>query len=163
MKTSKNTIVAFNIGRGGIFNNAGCKSFIGEKNIGAFVGNLFLCHENLHSILRDNEYNSDERSEIMGLIEKENFDLLYDLFEISEKDLGEIVYFELGGMPVGLSAEECETGIGCINIDKDYDSTYTSYLFDCSQEELSIIERSTSYKSEELTEEVGRLLSEYVN
>ena len=45
MKTENKTIVAFHIGRGGIFYNPGYISFIGEKTISDFVDNLFLSEE----------------------------------------------------------------------------------------------------------------------
>jgi hypothetical protein len=42
MKTAENTIVAFHVGRGGRFHNAGFKTFIGEKKISDFTDDLFI-------------------------------------------------------------------------------------------------------------------------
>lgn len=43
-------IVAFQIGRGGRFNNGGHKSFIGEKKIGDFTNDLFINYENAQNV-----------------------------------------------------------------------------------------------------------------
>ena len=100
MKNLENkTIVAFHIGRGGRFNNAGHTSFIGEKSISNFVDSLFL---------------KEDKTE----------------------------YTDGNGNKIGLTVEECNSGIGIINIDGDYDTTYTCYLQDCSDEELEIIAKT---------------------
>ncbi len=62
------------------------------------------------------------------------------------------------GSLVGLSVEECETGIGRINIDGGYNTTYTRYIEDCTDEELEIIAKTKEergyYASENVYEEV---------
>jgi hypothetical protein len=116
MKNLENkTIVAFHIGRGGRFNNAGHTSFVGEKSISNFVDSLFL--------------NEDETE-----------------------------YTDGNGNKIGLTVKECNSGIGIINIDGGYDTTYTCYLQDCSDEELEIIAKTKEergyFASENLYEEV---------
>jgi hypothetical protein len=44
-----------------------------------------------------------------------------------------------------LTKKEAETGIGCINIDEDYDTTYTTLLSDCDEKELKAIRRSNEF------------------
>lgn len=97
----ENTIVAFHIGRGGRFYNAGHLSFLGEYRI------------------------DDSR-------------FLNDL-SLSEDEL---VYVDSVGSEVGLTVEEAKTGIGRINIDGIYDTTYTKLLSDCDDKELEAIAKT---------------------
>lgn len=114
MITERKTIVAFHIGRGGRYYNAGHRTFLGEKKIGDFIYDLFL--------------NEDE--------DDENYEQFYDS----------------SGNYVGLTKSEVELGIGNINIDNAYDTTYTRYIEDCSDEEIEIICRNDDYKSIEIVE-----------
>jgi hypothetical protein len=115
------TIVAFHVGRGGKYWNPGHVSFIGEKKIREFTGNLFL---------------SEEEEE----------------------------FLDGNGNSVGLTIQECENGIGTINIDGGYDTTYTCYLSDCSDEELEIIADTKNergwFATDSLYDEVRRLMIE---
>lgn len=150
------TIVAFHIGRGGRFYNAGHLSFIGCKPIGDFINDLFPVYENA--------------SDIFEMIKgRENLEELYrkatedwDNAAIARLsslglDLGEIEYCDGGGSQVGLSQKDAESGIGTINIDHDYDTTYTRYLDDCNRDEINAIIRSDGWRI--LTDEQ----QEYVN
>ncbi len=110
---NKGIIVAFHIGRGGRWYNAGFKTFIGEKKIGEFTDDLFI-------------YNNS-------------------------------YYIDCNGNAVGLTCEEEETGVGRINEDGEYDTTYSQYLEDCSEEEIELINNSDFYKSIELTLEMEEL------
>lgn len=144
-------IVAFHIGRGGRFFNGGHKSFIGEKKIGDFTNDLFVKYENI----------SDIQDKIAG---RENLENLFDIaqedseagnnartrFEKCGFKFGELVYTDCNGNKVGLSVSEAENGIGSINIDNDYDTTYTCYIEDCDELELKLINESVDYKSIQL-------------
>ena len=66
--------------------------------------------------------------------------------------LGEQRYFDGGGNAVGLTKAEEETGVGCINIDNGFDTTYTCYLEDCNEEEINCLLMSNDYKSSRLEE-----------
>jgi hypothetical protein len=113
MKTAENTIVAFHIGRGGRFHNAGFKTFIGEKKIGDFTNDLF----------------------------------------IKERENGKFCtpeYVDGGGNPVGLTVKEAETGIGRINLDEDYNTTYTTFLSDCDEKEIKLIIESREWNRDDL-------------
>ena len=123
MKTENKTIVAFHIGRGGIFYNPGYISFIGEKTISDFVDNLFLSEEE------------------------------------EEKE-----FLDGNGNSVGLTLADVESGIGTINIDGGYDTTYTCYLTDCSDSELEIIENTKNergwFATDSLYNEVHKMMVE---
>lgn len=157
MKTTNKTIVAFHVGRGGKFNNAGFKSFIGSKSIGDFTGNLFLNFENEMEF--KNRFGFDwtgtDQKCILDLITDLDFSELEEKFGITEKMLGEAIYSDGGGNPVGLTLEERESGIGTINIDEDYDTTYTCYINDCGEDELKLIIKDAPYNLIELMEEAG--------
>jgi hypothetical protein len=139
--TNTQIIVAFHIGRGGRFHNAGHKSFIGEKKISDFTSDLFDRFQNENEIL--DKIDSTRRpllhEKIENLISEKNFDALAK-FGITEEDLGEIEYYEgASGSIVGLTQTECESGVGRINIDNDYDTTYTCLIEDCNENELALI------------------------
>jgi hypothetical protein len=59
-----------------------------------------------------------------------------DLFE----DNGQ--YYNGVGDPVGLTEEEYQSGIGTIDIDGKFDTTYTCFLSNCNEEELNLIANS---------------------
>jgi len=128
MKTENQnqTIVAFHVGRGGRYWNPGHVSFLGEKKIREFTGNLFLSEE--------------------------------------EEEETEKVFLDGNGNSVGLTIQECENGIGTINIDGGYDTTYTCYLSDCSDEELEIIANTKNergwFATDSLYDEVRREMIE---
>lgn len=100
------TIVAFHIGRGGRFNNPGHLSFVGEHKIGDFTDNLWS-----PTIIDENAedgYIDDERPEAEWTCES--------------------------GDSVGLTNAMVASGIGRIEYDGEYDTTYTMYLKDVEQD-----------------------------
>jgi len=172
-ETSK-VIVAFHIGRGGRYNNSGFKSFVGEKNINEFVYDLFINYENIHEVsekIKDNSILNRNSDFILDLINDGKFEELQK-FGITEEDLGKLIYTTCGGNDVGLYVEN--DGIGCINIDHTYNTTYACPLEDLDEAEIELIVNSNEYKSYDLIqflEEVtkkkfdrfGALISEIEN
>lgn len=151
--TQTSPIVAFHVGRGGRFHNPGYLSFIGEKEIGDFTNDLFLNYENVKDFKKrfgfDSTGNKNQRC-ILDLITDEDFDELQEKFGITKEDLGDSAYYDGGGNPVGLTEEEANKGIGRINIDNDYDTTYTCILADCDEDELKAILEYSGYVSAEI-------------
>lgn len=148
MKTST-TIAAFHIGRGGPFHNAGHRSFIGFNPISHYTADLFLNHENIHDFKDrfgfDTTHSSDVKC-ILDLASDEDYDTLEELYGITEEMLGTLQYYDGGGNPVELTKEEADSGIGRINIDHAYNTTYTCYLHDCDEQESKmILEDSTTF------------------
>jgi len=141
---SNSTICAFHIGRGGRFNNQGFRRFLDFKGIGDYTSDLFPTFENERKFKDRFGFDStgDNQRCILDLISDRDFDELAEKFGITEEMLGEEVYYDGGGNPVGLTVEEAETGIGVIDIDGDYDTTYTCRLTDCDEDELQLIKDS---------------------
>lgn len=159
------TIVAFHIGRGGEFYNQGHRTFLGEKEIGEFTDDLFLNFENQHSIYRkiQSRYLPNLSSLYDAAIENIDDDKSIAARARIEKFLGvkfgELVYFDEGGNPVDLTAEEEATGLGRIDCDGEYDTTYTKYLEDCTDEELRlIVENRHVYVSDQVEEYAADML-----
>lgn len=152
---ANDTIVAFHIGRGGRYHNAGHREFIGTKPISYYVDDLFLSHENFLDIKKkidgrknleellinasDGDFEAEQRLERLGM------------------PLGEQIYIDSNGNPVGLTVEEADGGIGCIDIDGDYDTTYTKLLSDCDTNELKTMKESPNYWG------VDDVIKEYVD
>lgn|GEM_PF-2486860 len=154
METTKDRIiVAFHIGRGGRFNNAGHKSFIGEKKIGDFTNDLYSSFENLSNFKNrfgyDNTGNFNQKC-ILDLVTDENFEELEEVFGIKKEELGEEIYYDGGGNSTGLTQKEVDGGIGKINIDYDYNTTYTMFLDECDKDELLLIADSNEWNKQEL-------------
>lgn len=156
---AETTIVAFHIGRGGHFHNAGFVAFIGEEKIGKFIDALFPRFELQQQCLKEvkekfTEYfwanaeidgRKDMESYFTDLITDEQFDKLEEVFGISKDDLGDVLYYDAVGHEVGLSESDVQEGIGSINIDNEYNSTYTRHLINCSDEELRLIADYSGY------------------
>lgn len=163
-KTS--TIVAFHIGRGGRFHNAGFKSFIGAKKITDFTDNLFLGYENemeclKHTKEKFGEYfwgngqidgRKDLESYFLDLLTDEKIDDLENIFGVTAQDLGEYGYKTSGGSFMLAYAND---GTGLIDIDGGYDTTYCCYLEDCDDEEIRLIADSNEWNKIALLEEFG--------
>ena len=78
--------------------------------------------------------------------EKKITDFVQELF-LNED---ETHFVDSNGNDVGLTIVESETGIGIIELDGYYDTTYTCFLSDCSFEEMKIIETSNLWNSQYL-------------
>lgn len=140
---AETTIVAFHIGRGGQFWNAGHVSFIGEKKIGEFTGDLFETYENANEIAKK----IGARENLNDVFEKAIYgnQNAIDFINKIGLDLGQKVYVDGGGNEVGLTEAEEVSGIGRIDIDGQYNTTYTRYLSDCSDQELRLIAEYHGY------------------
>lgn len=139
----KDTIVAFHIGRGGRFNNGGWLSCIGEQRISEFINELFVRFEN-HDEVLSRFSNQQIRNAVIDAIGNNDFEALA-AFGVMESDLGEVIYCDQAGNEVGLTVAEAETGIGTINIDHQYNTTYTTTIGELSDDELSAVQRTTGF------------------
>ena len=160
METKDKTIVAFHIGRGGRFHNAGHLSYVGEKRIGEFTNDLFTRFENQDKYKDrfgyDRTYGSDQKC-ILDLITDEEFEELELRFGITREDLGELMYYDGGGNGVSLRQKDVESGIGTINVDFQYDTTYTDYIENCTKVELEAIINSDIFGKDELIQKYFEL------
>jgi hypothetical protein len=154
METLNNTteksgiIVAFHTGRGGRFYNAGHTTFIGEKKISEFTDSLFIRFENEQEVI--GKFSNEQVSNAVAeAIHEEDFETLAK-FGIAKSNLGNQEYFDGVGSPVGLTVNEANEGVGCINIDNEYDTTCACYIEDCSDEQIEMIIAYHGYKSYEL-------------
>ena len=160
-QTAANTIVAFHIGRGGLFNNPGFVTFLGEKKISDFTSDLnahFTNESNFKNRFGFDSTDGDQKC-ILDLITDRDFDQLEEKFGITEEMLGEEIYLDNGGNSVELTVAEAETGIGRINEDNQYDTTYTCLLSDCSEDELRLILDYEGY----VNSEIRAYAEEYLN
>ena len=157
MKTLDNTIVAFHVGRGGSFNNQGHLSFLGENEIGDFINDLYPDYENINVFKKRYGFadTADNQRCILDLITDGEFEQLEEKFGITEEMLGDVVYFDSGGNPVGLSQDDVDSGIGKIDIDGAYNTTYTKSLEDCDEYEIEAIRESNYWNKSELLELLG--------
>lgn len=157
---TKDSIVAFHIGRGGHYHNAGHLSFCGVKDINKLTDGLSINYENLKDF-KDRfgyDYTGDKEQKcIIDLITDHNFIELEEKFGITEEMLGEEIYYNGGGNPVGLTVAKAKTGIGRINIDEQYNTTYTCYLKDCDENERHAIVVSSDFDREDCLEILDEL------
>lgn len=63
-------------------------------------------------------------------------------------------FLDCNGNSVGLTIEEAATGIGTIDLDGNYDSTYTKYITDISEEELDILLSEDHFLAESVIKEL---------
>lgn len=176
---AENAIVAFHIGRGGHFNNPGHVAYLGQHGIGHYTDDLFCDYDLSEVVSRlekqhedwDTEDTSYDDKIIMtkkdvfhSLVNDENFDELEKRFNVKEEELGEKYYSDGAGNNTGLTEKECETGIGRINEDGHYDTTYAQKLSDCSEGELRLIYNSNEfgYMSALLTDYIIWMLADEV-
>ncbi len=61
-------------------------------------------------------------------------------------------YQNCQGGEVGLTEVEADSGIGRIDQDGDYDTTYTTTIEDLTEEEESLIRESSGYEAEQIIE-----------
>jgi hypothetical protein len=155
MENQSKIIVAFHIGRGGRFHNAGHKTYLGEKEICEFLDDLHTEFENQSDFKNrygwDSTNDPDQRC-ILDLLTDEDFDELEEKFGISKEMLGEKMYCTSAGNYTGLSQKDVDSGVGTLNIDNEYDTTVSMYIEDCSEDELFLIKQSNEFKSYELQE-----------
>lgn len=147
MENSKKTIVSFHIGRGGRYYNPGHVTFLGENNINHYTGALFVWYSN-EQIFRETLKNrnlSNLLEKLDECIESDNFNFFIQKFKNFE--IGEQIYIDQNGNEIGLWVDNDGTGI--INLDGHYDTTYSQYLEDCSEDELCLIVNSDRYCSNE--------------
>ena len=158
--STENTIVAFHIGRGVRYNNAGHRSFLGENKIGAYTGDLFVGYENESNFKNrlgwDTSY--DGVKCILDCFTDRDLDTLEEAYGITETELGEYIYKDGNGNSVGLTEADEETGVGSINEDNEYDTTYTCLLKDCSEDELQLIIDTDRYVDSEIVDYVKEQL-----
>lgn len=139
---NKDVIVAFHIGRGGRFNNQGHLSVIGEMEIGDFTNDLYPEYENLIDLINGNIIYKKNESEIRDLVTDGNFEDLDKFFSIKKEQLGDLSYNDEAGNPTGLTQDEVDSGIGRIDIDGYYDTTYTTKIGDLTEMELEAIKNA---------------------
>lgn len=135
------TIVCFEIGRGGRFNNSGHLSYLPYKKPSELIsyydnskGGLFVNPENYYDVLSK----LGDRPNLVEKLQKCSENENYEFFEKLGFNMGEDYYFDSNGRPV-VSVEDADSGIFRINWDNDYDSCYTCYIDDCDEKELWLI------------------------
>lgn len=135
------TIVAFHVGRGGRYYNQGHVKFVGCRPIKSFTNDLFTRYENEQDVIKDLELHDDDSIEaLMGMLCNEDLEIIKRKYGIETEAWGELEYYcGASGSSVGLTEKEAEEGIGCIDIDGEYDTTYTKYLTDCNEDEVKLI------------------------
>lgn len=134
---AENTIVAFHIGRGGRFNNAGFRSFIGERRIGEFTNDLFETYENAYTVGKKIDGRPNLQAKLEMALNDDTDALAF--FEKIGLSLGDKCYADAGGSLVGLMEWEFISGVGRIDIDGYYNTTYTCLLSNCNEEEFRLI------------------------
>lgn len=149
MKNQK-TILAFHIGRGGRYHNSGFLSFIGKKNIGEFTSDLFAGYENQGEFSARYGWDScDDGDCILDCLSNRDLDRLEKAFGITEKMLGEYGYSDNNGNFI-ISQTDVDSLIGRINLDNEYDTTYTKDIEDLTGEEIYAIEQSGDFDRDEI-------------
>ena len=146
------TIVAFHTGRGGRYYNAGHVTFLGEKKISDFTYDLFVRFENELDIYEaiDNRPNLLEK--YYECSDKEDF----SFFEKLGFKIGEKIYTDGNGNPVGLTVSEADSGVGSINIDNDYNTTTCVFVKDLSDDDINIIIKSDVFDREYVLNEYAK-------
>ena len=142
MKTlQKKSIVAFHVGRGGRFNNEGFLTYLGEKRIDEFTGNLFTNYKNQYDIFKKIKGLKNLEAKYYECCDTDDFSFFDERLGL---EIGEKIYTDCNGEPVGLTEKECESGIGCINIDNRFDTTYCKYFEDCDDIEIELINKEST-------------------
>ena len=144
------TIVAFHIGRGGHFNNQGHLSFIGENKIGKYTDELFLTFENAYQVGKKINTRENLSRKFEQAFEGDEAAIAF--FEKIGLPLGEKVYQDGSGALVGLSEKDVKSGIGRINIDGPYNTTYTRLLSNCDEREFKAILDYTNWVDDSIVD-----------
>lgn len=148
------SIVAFHLGRGGRFHNHGHVTFLGEKEISDFTEDLYDCYENQGELLKIINRRENLEAKFYECCDNDDF----TFFEKLGFNLGEKVWFTDTGNAVGLTESEVEVGVGRIDIDGGYNTTYTCFLKDCDQNELQLILDSGLYVSNDVLNYANEVL-----
>ncbi len=141
-------IVAFHIGRGGNFHNQGHLTFLGENEIWRYVDELFISFENADTVAREIGDRANLKAKYYQAIEEDEAAISF--LDRIGLPLGERVYIDGSGHEVGLSVAESESGVGRIDIDGQYNTTYAKRLADCSEKELRLIAETPDYVHDEV-------------
>ena len=149
-----NEILAFRIGSKG---RPGCLNYLGEQKINRFTDNLFTAFENEREYFKD--LTQVEVDEARDLITDRKWDDLYSRFGIKEADLGDEIFTDANGNPVGLNVEN--NGTGVIDFDGEYDTVYSIFASEAGEREINAILHSGSgyygLIREEMLEEIEKL------
>lgn len=155
--TTEETFVTFHIGRGGRFNNSGHRSYVDQDmTIDSYTDDLFSNYENHYEFCRK----FGKRENLIALLDSavEGNDDAQERLAGWGFDLGEEIYTDCNGTPVGLKV--INDGTGCIDNDGDYDTTYVNRLEDCNDDELELIYNSNNYVSTDVREYCKKILEE---
>jgi len=155
MENKTEIIVAFHTGRGGRFNNGGHTTFIGQKEITDFTGDLFIRFQNEAKILE--RFKSEKlRNLVINYIADRDLDTLKEL-GVSVDDLGAQEYFcGASGSSVGLMVDN--DGTGCIDIDGEYDTTSACHIEDCWESQIKLIIKNSN--REYISNEIDTFIKE---
>jgi hypothetical protein len=137
----ENKIVAFHIGSGGRFNNSGHKSFLGFHLISDYKDELYPSFENLPALAK--KFTPAKFEKLQYILERENYSDLRKI-GVSKKELGDACWNDSNGSFI-ITDADMQSGIGTIDIDGEYDTTYTKYLEDCDLQELELIRDHEGY------------------
>ena len=138
--------------RAGGGGNGNKREYVGEKQISEFVSDLFVYannHENVMGSILDFdgvEWRDKVENAYYDYCNHQDPDDKAFVEEAIALEIGQLVYFTDTRHYTGLSLEEANSGIGRIDIDGDYDTTYTCRLKDCDLNELKIIKAGHDYQ-----------------
>lgn len=136
-------IVTFHIGRGGRYWNQGHKSFAGHHDFSEVLNrasnNLFVRFENESEIMSNlstlQERNKSDIQDAFTEAYNGDFDEL-NKWGITEAMCGELSYADCNG---NILCSYEHDGTGILNIDGEYDTTYSQRVIDCNEQELKMI------------------------
>ena len=133
--TLGNTIICYHLGRGGRFYNSGHKTVIDvHGDINNYTEHLFTSFENYFEISKKLKTYKNLTEKLINCLENEDFSFFENKFGFN---FGKKIYVTCDGNSVGLDVDNM--GIGCINIDYDYDTTYCCKLKDIDENEYEIL------------------------
>lgn len=155
------TIVAFHIGRGGQFHNAGHTTFLGEHSIKKYITDLFTTTEKYGEVFGTIQNHDNVVAEFERLRDEDDYAGMEKLANRFGMTLGEVGYADFNGNFI-ITKKDVDSGIGRIDLDGQYDTTYTCRLEDCSEAQLRIIynDRFTSSKVKAYIKEYFATLGE---
>jgi hypothetical protein len=161
----ENTIVAFRMGRDGIFDTEDTLTYLGEHKIIALLPEgAALRHPNEDVSKYANRFGFDEAPVgecILDLISAGDYSALKEKFGIFYEDLGGRRYYGADGRDLGLTEAEAALGLGSL----DYGNNtiiYTRHLVDCTKNEIRAILAVDGQDSSEIALYVRQWKSELV-